>query len=103
MNAEEKNFMSRFKKNFGRMVKKGVGHKESDNDEENDNDGDRSQVGGKRNTETLDELKGRMTRLEQMFASILDRVDKIGTDVRHIKDNQESSHSMIAESMNSER
>jgi hypothetical protein len=72
---------------------------ETDSDDE---EGDDSQVLGKRNNETLSELKGRMTRLEQMFAHILERVDRIGSDVRHIKDNQDSnasrSHNSIEDS-----
>ena len=36
--------------------------------------------------ETLEELKGRMSKLENMFSQILSRMDTIGTDVKLIKD-----------------
>jgi septation ring formation regulator EzrA len=44
--------------------------------------------------ESLDELKDRMTKLETMFSRILEKVDNIGNDVKNIKDNQDSLHSL---------
>ena len=42
------------------------------------------------NNKTLSDLKERMAKLEGMFSRILDSVDKIGSDVKHIKENQDS-------------
>ena len=35
----------------------------------------------------MDDIKERMTRLESMFEKVLDRVDRIGSDIRTIKEN----------------
>ena len=76
---EERIFIQQFKKNFGRMVSKrggGVNRRSHDFTQEAEQNSEPydDQVGGKLNlgnrdteNETLEELKGRMTRLEQMF------------------------------------
>ena len=51
--------------------------------------------------ETLEELKGRMSKLEDMFFQIISGMDKIGTEVKQIRDLQEPPKS-AAELDNSE-
>ena len=43
--------------------------------------------------ETLNELKERMMQLERMFTRILVKVDKIGSDIQHMKQEQASAAS----------
>lgn len=83
--------MLRFKKNFGKIIKKASNLEEIQSSFMQQNqlaDGDQDKsVLSPINSETLNEFKERMNKLESMFAKILDRVDKIGHDVKQIKEN----------------
>lgn len=83
--------MLRFKKNFGKMIKKASNLEDLQtslmshpamNNEDSEN-----KAGNNMSNETINEFKDRMSKLENMFTKILDRVDKIGQDVKHIKEN----------------
>jgi predicted nuclease with TOPRIM domain len=98
---EEKNFMERFKKNFSRMLKKGISASNSDESVDPDNNNsEKLMQSEKRHLESLDELKDRMTKLEIMFARIFEKVDNICNDVKNIKENQDSLHSLSGGSNN---
>ena len=79
---EEREFITRFKSNFGKMLKK-YDYQQT-LDEKTD---DKASEGA------LNDLRRRMTKLETMFEHILTKVDKIGSDIMSLKDNSLSSRS----------
>lgn len=81
------------------MLKRGTSNLIVDKGEESDEDGkgqsNSKKNGSKVNDETLGELKERMSKMENMFTRILTTVEKIGNDVKHIKENQDNSLNSI--------
>ena len=79
-NEEERTFMNRFRKNFGKIFKQPVENestpiKLSDDMKES------------QSNKELEEIRERMNKIESMFSRILLTVDKIGNDISKIKDN----------------
>ena len=86
--------MNRFKNNFTKLIKKtgaGIsGLDEQKNEEQKFIEGKSfdSKILAEQNAkaqETLEDLKTRMSKLELMFTKILDSVQTIGSEVKHIR------------------
>jgi hypothetical protein len=109
MNEDERTFINKFKKNFSKQFfNKGDSNLEVADHSSNSKfvDGNKIAEQQLKTHETLEDLKNRMSKLEEMFSKIFNQMENIGNEVKEIRLLQEkpvkdsfSSESQISESL----